>query len=77
MDNPNNLIFSRSRIANIMAAVMIIWCLVLWTYIVFSIIDNTFTNIENKDLLLTMLAVLSGVSGFATKHLLDTDCKEV
>ena len=77
MDNPNNLIFSRSRIANVMAAIMIIWCLALWTHILFAVINNTYTDIQNKDLLHTMLSILSGVAGFATKHLLDTDCKEV
>ena len=66
--------FNKRRIANIISAVVILWCFILWSSIIYSILDNSYVDITHKDLLLTMLAVLSGASGYCLKHLMEVEC---
>lgn len=73
MDSPNNKIFSRSRIANILSAITILWTLGLWSYILFQELDGQpiMLSEANGTLLLTVMSLISGMCGFALKHIYD------
>ena len=63
--------FTKARIGNIMAAVVILWTLWLWTEITISYIDA----VPVSDVTLTILGMWNVVTGFAAKHLWDV-CKD-
>jgi len=60
--------FSKARVGNIMAAVVLIWTLWLWTDII--IMYSTLTGIS--DMALTVLAMWNVIAGIAAKHLWDS-----
>ena len=62
-------IFTKERVANIMAAVVIMWTLWLWTEFMFRV----FTLQEEVNVVaLTILAMWNVIAGFASKHLWDS-----
>lgn len=68
-------IFSKRRIANVIAGSVIIWTMLIWTQIVGSMMDGSFSQNTDNELLLTMVGILNGVCGYAIKHLFDS-CHE-
>ena len=60
--------FSKARVGNIMAAVVLIWTLWLWTDII--IMYSTVNGIS--DVSLTILAMWNVIAGIAAKHLWDS-----
>jgi len=76
--------FSKARIANIMAAMIIVWNFALWTVLLFNIMDGGLTVIadDGGNVLLAVnpsTAILGTVLGFgnvglgvALKHLMDS-----
>ena len=65
--------FNKRRVSNILAAIIIVWCLALWTYVFIDELDGTpvILSDTNGTLLLTVVGILSSMSGFALKHLFD------
>ncbi len=68
--------FNKRRISNIIASVVILWTLYIWSDIIMSILNNSFDSTGNTELLLTMISVLSAGSGYCFKHLMDRDCND-
>ena len=60
--------FTKARIGNIMAAVVIIWTLWMWTDIAFMFADAGAVS----DVTLTILGMWNVITGFAAKHLWDS-----
>ena len=67
MPNSKLKYFSKARVGNIMAAVVLIWTLWLWTDII--IMYSTVNGIS--DVALTILAMWNVIAGIAAKHLWD------
>ena len=74
--------FSKARVGNVTAAVMILMTGGLWTYMVIQLLNGTllieiteagdFTISPVVVLITTVLGFMNGVSGFAAKHLWDS-----
>ena len=72
-------IFTKERIANVTAAIVIIWTFYLWTIVINAILEGdiivTDTSISlspSLAIVVTVLGMMNGFTGFASKYLWDS-----
>jgi len=75
-------IFTKERIANVSAAVIIFWTFYLWWLVVDTILkggihitDQEITIAPSMAIIMTILGMMNGFAGFAAKYLWDA-CTE-
>lgn len=71
-------IFTKQRIANVSAAIVIIWTFTLWTFVIMRVMEGAITVTETAiivspamALVVTILGMMNGFTGFAAKFLWD------
>ena len=78
MGTSNLKIFTKERIANVSAAVVIIWTFTLWTVVIqkvlegaVTITDSTISLSSSIAIVVTILGMMNAFTGFAAKFLWD------
>ncbi len=74
MDDPNNKIFRRTRVANVMAGIMIIINFWFIGWVFYETFSNGGIPESNKDMILALIATTSMIGGYALKYLFDPPC---
>lgn len=72
-------IFTKARIANVSAAIVIIWTFYLWTIVIIKVMDGGITISDSSislspsmAMVITILGMMNGFTGFAAKYLWDS-----
>ena len=72
-------IFTKERIANVSAAIVVIWTFSLWTFVIMQIMEGAITITESSislspgmAVVITILGMMNGFTGFAAKFLWDS-----
>ncbi len=73
-DSPRNRVFNKSRVANVMSAVMILVALAFIGWIIHESIVNGGIPDHSKDMVLALVGTTSMIAGFALRFLFEEPC---
>ncbi len=73
-DSSANRIFSKSRIANVMSAIMILSCIWFIAWVMLETFTGGGIVDAHKDMILALIATTSMIGGFALRYLFEEPC---